>query len=213
MKKAFTIVEIAIVFVLLLLTAYLVIPSLLDDTKQAESVSQWKYAYHNLEYMFSAVSAQLNKSDIEAFVKAEDNKQREMLLFEYLKPFMRTKTAVGNEEYKTYFMNSSPVKPDDYYYFTNLHITNSDNIIGLKWMTSPENIRPNLPIALLLFDINGLKKPNKWGEDIFGINIFADRIEPFGKHLDDDVLKRDCSKKGTGIYCSYYYYTYGSYIE
>ena len=32
--------------------------------------------------------------------------------------------------------------------------------------------------GLLMYDVNGEKGPNRWGKDIFGYNIYQDKIEP-----------------------------------
>ena len=64
---------------------------------------------------------------------------------------------------------------------------------------------------MMLFDINGIDKPNTWGEDIFAVKVFKDRIEPVGNEFSNNkiMIKRDCSKYGLGIACSYYYNVYG----
>ena len=67
---------------------------------------------------------------------------------------------------------------------------------------------------MLMFDMNGLLPPNRWGKDIFGINIYSEgHIEPFGKNFDMSDLKLDCSEKGLGINCSYYYIIGGGFDE
>ena len=58
----------------------------------------------------------------------------------------------------------------------------------------------------MMFDINGILPPNRWGKDIYGVNIYdVLKIEPFGFDKSMDELKKDCSEAGTGINCSYYY--------
>src|SRR5574344_760671 len=52
-------------------------------------------------------------------------------------------------------------------------------------------------------DINGLKKPNAFGKDIFFVNILKNSIKPFGK--DGDWLSNDyynCSTNSDGENCS-----------
>ena len=41
MKRAFTIVEVSILFVIFLIVAFLVAPLSLDDTLQAKNISRW----------------------------------------------------------------------------------------------------------------------------------------------------------------------------
>ena len=58
----------------------------------------------------------------------------------------------------------------------------------------------------MMFDINGILPPNRWGKDIYGVSIFdGGRIEPFGYDEDMEDLREDCSKQGSGVSCSYYY--------
>ena len=40
----------------------------------------------------------------------------------------------------------------------------------------------NDAIGILMYDVNGKIGPNVWGKDVFGLNIYTDRFEPFGKH-------------------------------
>ncbi len=214
MKKAFTLVEIIIVFMLILLTAYLVIPSLVEDTKQIENIAKWKYSYHNIEYIFSGIVAQFSEEDKIRFKKAKNNTQKEKVLFDLINPYLRVESKVDPQKYKLAFLNGSKVTSDDYYYFENLYATTTEHIVGLKWLNTPASLSESSPMAILLFDTNGLKAPNKWGFDVFGVNIYLKKIEPFGKEIQDDkLLEQDCSNKGKGVYCSYYFYTYGGYIQ
>ena len=68
--------------------------------------------------------------------------------------------------------------------------------------------------VIMMFDMNGLKGPNTWGKDIYGINIFTDgKITPIGTGWDLEDLKKDCSETGTGISCSHYYRIGGEFNE
>ena len=208
-KSAFTLMEISVVAGLIFLTALLVIPNLIEDNKKLDIISTWKNSYKDIEYVFSALSAQATETDNIAFKKASNTEKKENVLFDMLTPYMRMETPLDSKDYKTYYLNGSSVKENDEFYITNLHVTNSGKIIGLKWLNTPSAITDKFPIALLSIDLNGTKKPNKWGYDIFGVNIYTDKIEPVGKTDDEYLMKSDWSKKGRGISCSYYYYIYG----
>ena len=66
----------------------------------------------------------------------------------------------------------------------------------------------------MLVDLNGIKKPNMWGKDIYGINIFLDgKITPLGYDWSVDTMKKDCSEGGTGVSCSHYYRIGGNFSE
>lgn len=215
MKKenAFTLTEIAVILVLIALTVMLVVPSLIDDSKKLNAIAQWKDSYQNLEYMFSALKLQANKSDNTVFENTVDDKSKEQALSSILKTFLRFENEVSVNDYKTYYLNGSKVKANDNWYITNLHKTASGKIVGLKWQNTPVKFTDKFPVAIMSVDLNGLKKPNKWGYDIFGVNIYTDRIEPIGKTDDDYLLRSDCSKRGKGLSCSYYYYIYGGQLN
>ena len=212
-NRAFTLTEIFVVLALTIATAAVVVPNLLEDNKKLDTISKWKNTYQNLEYAFLALQSQASQVDNLAFKKANSDKEREMVLYELLKPYLRMDKEISNDEYKLSYLNGSAIKDDDYYYITNFHSTGSGKIVGLKWINTPKKIQDKFPIAIMSIDLNGLKKPNRWGYDVFGVNIYTDRIEPIGKSDDDFYLKSDCSKKGTGIYCSYYYYIYGGQLN
>lgn len=209
-KKAFTLVEISVVLFLVLLTVAIVVPNLVEDNKKLNVISQWKHVYRNIEYVFLAVKAQSNDIDVNTFKLAKNDEQREKFLYDLLNPYFRMQDSVDVKDYRVKFLNGKDVKPDDIYYITNLHTTSGGNIIGLKWLNVSKTKKIfKSPVAILSYDLNGYKKPNKWGYDIFGVNIYVDKLEPIGKTLDENMLKYDCSKKGKGLSCSYYYYIYG----
>ena len=66
-------------------------------------------------------------------------------------------------------------------------------------------------LGILMYDVNGKIGPNIWGKDVFGLNIYKDRFEPLGKHKSLNEQKLDCSKNGTGLFCSNYYLIGGSF--
>lgn len=185
-KTGFTIIEVVVVFLLMLGVLFLVLPKSLDSTKQARFISKWSEKFSELEYMFSAIKVQKNVQLDEAI----------------LKPYLRIISDVKTP-YKQVFMNGMEVYPDSKYYFNKFYLTNSGEIIGLKFINKDCN--DGGICSIISFDINGLNPPNKWGYDIFGINIFKDKLEPLGKNINQEDLKKDCSKDGSGLYCSYYY--------
>lgn len=108
-------------------------------------------------------------------------------------------------------MNGNKVNPKDQFYFDKLYNSNNGQIIGIKDIKDEDIYHPGF---LMLFDMNGLKGPNTWGKDIYGINIFVDgKITPIGSGWNIDDVKKDCSETGTGVSCSYYYRIGGEFNE
>lgn len=202
-KQGFTIVEVVVVFLLILGVTFLILPTSLDNTRQARFISKWNEKYSEIEYMFSVISAQQDSELKEKFSKAQNNNDRKKILLETIKPYMRITTELKPKDYTQKYMNGTPVCACGRYYFNSFYNTSSNEIIGLKWIT--KNCENGTVCGLISIDLNGIDPPNTWGYDIFGVNVFKNKIEPFGKDIEPDVLKSDCSRFGYGLYCSYYY--------
>lgn len=201
-KNGFTIIEVVVVFLLMLGVVFLVLPKSLNSTKQARLISKWAEKYSELQYTFSVIKAQKDTEIEEKLLKAADDKEKKEILLEAIKPYLRITSEI-KVPYKQFYMDGTEVKPGDKYFFDNFYFTKLGEIIGLK-LINPKCSKDE-PCADMSFDMNGFEKPNTWGYDIFGINVFNGEVEPFGKGIDLDILKKNCSKYGSGIYCSYYY--------
>lgn len=129
-----------------------------------------------------------------------------------VKPYLRIQEEDAlKTKYKQYYMNGNKVNPKDQFYFDKLYNSNNGQIIGIKDIKDEDIYHPGF---LMLFDMNGLKGPNTWGKDIYGINIFVDgKITPIGSGWNIDDVKKDCSETGTGVSCSYYYRIGGEFNE
>jgi len=202
-KNGFTIIEVVVVFLLILGVTFLILPKSLDSTRQARFISKWTEKYSELEYMFSVIKAQKDSEIKEKLRDAKNNEDRNKAIIETIKPYLRIVSEVKSTDYKQYYMDKSLVKSPDKYYFGNFYKTADNDIVGLKWLK--ENCIDHDACAIMFFDLNGTAPPNTWGYDIFGIDFLNDKIQPFGKGIDSDTLKKNCSKYGYGIYCSYYY--------
>ena len=191
MKKAFTIVEVSILFVIFLIVAFLVAPLSLDDTMQAKNAARWRNVQGDFENIFYSV-----------------NTQKEDESFDFNKVFenvMQGEVKGNIEPYKITYMNGT--FPGGIYRFTDLKQTYSNATVSYRLYNEPQKG----VLGVLMYDVNGSVGPNVWGKDVFGLNIYTDRFEPFCKNDIVSVQKQDCSKSGTGLCCSNYYLIGGSY--
>lgn len=190
-KNGFTIIEVSILFVIFLIVAFLVAPLSLDDTRQAKYTSKWKSVQSDFTNIFYSVNTEmeLNKADFkDTFLKVVEND---------------IKNDVNT--YRITFMNGT--YPNDTYRFKDFKNTYSNATLAIKLFEEPQdNIR-----GVLMYDVNGRSGPNVWGRDVFGMNIYDDRFEPFCKASPISNQKQDCSKNGTGLCCSGYYLIGGSF--
>lgn len=201
-KKGFTIIEIVVVFFLMLGVLFLVYPKSVDSTRQARLISKWSQKVSELDYMFSVYRAQKDGDFSAKFSKARSEDAKNKVLVDIIRPYLRVVSELKTV-YLPMFMDKSVIPADSKYYFKNYYLTSTNEIVGLKF------INPNCSAKdvcfIMSFDINGSAPPNLWGYDIYGIDVYNDKIEPFGKEINQQILKQNCSRFGSGVYCSYYY--------
>ncbi len=191
MKKGFTIVEVSILFVIFLIVAFLVAPLSLDDTMQAKNTSRWRSVQQDFSNIFYSITTQ---------------KEETSLPFEtVLENILNNEIKESSQPYKITFMNGT--FPNNTYRFKDFQTTYSNATIAVKLFETPQN---NIQ-GILMYDVNGKKGPNTWGKDVFGLNIYNDKFEPFGKNESISTQKQDCSKNGSGLFCSNYYLIGGSF--
>ena len=190
MKKGFTIVEVSILFIIFLIVAFLVAPLSLDDTKQAQNTSRWRSVQQDFSNIFYAISNQ----KIEGYNFVDS-----------LNSVLDGEVKCDIPTYKITYMNGS--YPDKEYKFNTFKQTYSNATIANNVLEES----PDGRLATIMYDVNGKMGPNVWGKDVFGLNIYADRFEPFGKNSSVSKQKQDCSRNGTGLSCSNYYLIGGSF--
>lgn len=201
-KKAFTIIEIVVVFFLMLGVIFLVYPKSVDSTRQAKLISKWSQKVTELDYMFSVFKAQKDGSIDGKCSKSKNEDEINKEMVDIIKPYLRIVSELKTV-YLPVFMNKSVIPPDSKYYFKNYYLTSTNEIVGLK-VVNP-NCKDKDVCFIMSFDINGADLPNVWGYDIYGIDVYSDKIAPFGKENNQEMLKQNCSRDGFGTDCSYYY--------
>lgn len=190
-KNGFTIIEVSILFVIFLIVAFLVAPLSLDDTRQAKNTSKWRRVQSDFSNIFYSINTAENDGNAEfkdVFMKVLEND---------IKNDMNT--------YRITFMNGT--YPNDTYRFKEFKNTHSNATLAVKLFETPQNDL----YGILMYDVNGKNRPNVWGKDVFGMNIYKDKFEPFCKADSVSSQKQDCSKNGTGICCSSYYLLGGNF--
>ena len=212
MKKLRWKIEYSITIIVVFAILLLLVPTRFIASKEATFISTWNEIYHKMEYVFNAMNAHADADIAKGFKNAKDDRAREQMMMNLVKPYLRiTPNSDLNKRYKPLYMNNQKVKKGDEYYFDNLYISTNNKIVGIKDVKDSDIYHPAFR---MMFDVNGLKAPNTWGKDIFGINIFVDgKITPIGAGHDIETLQKDCSDLGSGVFCSYYYRIGGDFKE
>ena len=191
MKKGFTIVEVSILFVIFLIVAFLVAHLSLDDTVQAKNISRWRSVQQDFSNIFFSIDnykEEKSSSFKDALIAVLENEIKETI-----------------STYKITYKNGT--FPSNTYRFKDYNLTLSNAVISVKFFEEPQQ---NV-LGFLMYDVNGKKGPNAWGKDVFGYNVYENKIEPFGKNESVSSQKQDCSKNGSGLFCSNYYLIGGNF--
>ena len=191
MKKGFTIVEVSILFIIFVIVAILVAPLSVDDTVQAKNTSKWRVVQQEFTNIYNFI--------------ASDNNTNALPFSANFETIINNDVKSNIKPYKIKLMNGSI--PESLYTFTDYKLTYSGATIAYKFFDEPTNNQ----IGIIMYDVNGKTGPNTWGKDVFGLNIYEDHFEPFGYTMSIGKQRQDCSKEGSGKYCSNYYLLGGSF--
>ena len=201
-RKNFLKLEYTVTIIIIAAIIILIFPFDFSSNAQANFISRWCDKYLRLEYMFSVINAHESEEILKSLKNAPDAQIREQILIRVIQPYFRIHKEKLPKRYVAKFMNNTKVPNSSRYYFDDTYLSENGMIVGIKDL---KNTNSKEPMFTMMFDINGILPPNTWGRDIYGVNIYEGKIEPFGAELPMEDLKTDCSAFGTGVSCSYYY--------
>ncbi len=203
-RKAFNMVEISIVMLLIVITVLVCIPAIVNNTKEAKIISSWKKTFTEVDSNFEMFSIN-DYETVETICKSGVG-ETEREIFKVLGPYLNVDTSLKPDNLKTYkykFLNGAQI-PKNSKYFTKLFAYQENgNIVAFKLLSC--RCGDSEPCATALIDLNGKKHPNRIGKDIFGINIYKHKVEAFGSELSNTELASECRKNNNGTACSEYY--------
>lgn len=212
MKKHYWKLEYSIALFVFLGILLLIMPVSIENTRQANFISKWNEKLNRVEYMFSVINAHISDDMLKSMTKAKSADEREKVLLTIVKPYLRIDIDANPvRHYRPRYMNGTRVYKGQAYFFDDFYFAENNTIVGLKDIKTESE---NDVLFIMMFDMNGILPPNRWGKDIFGVNIYdGGKIESFGFDKSMQELKKDCSSNGTGVYCSYYYKIGGGFEE
>ena len=190
MRDGFTLVEVVILFVIFLTVAVLVIPLSVDDAVTTKNIHKWE----QVQSGFSGIPISMMSS--------KSYKENGVVSLEhFIDALIKVHPLKNVINYKIKYMNGET--PEEKYTFKEIYNTNNGATIAFNWFDSAEERGEDKIEGIIMYDVNGKHGPNVWGKDVFGFNVYANKIEPLGKNQDPITIEADCSRQGTGVYCSY----------
>lgn len=215
MKKkfnlGFTLAEVLITLVIIGVVAAVTIPVLHANYTEREKITRVKKAYSTLANAMTLVKA--NGGDTIFEVKDGSNDNVKEWFDTYLAPYLiTTKVCYDSRgcwnEGDTKYLNghntnwNRPGIGDGYNIVT--AVLNDGTFINIDVHTTAEYFgvdSHNLNAVVVSFDINGARKPNVVGRDIFVAVFTDDGFVPAYKNKTGAQIDADCSNSGTGISC------------
>lgn len=206
MKKAgvgFTLAEVLITLLIIGVLAALVIPSLIQNTQDAELKIAWKKAFSNMSLAGRLILID-NGESFKGLCTTWDSTCLKDL---FVKKFVAIKqynesSGAGNcwhQPGKFKYMDNSPVND---WGDSACVALNDGGLLFFIYSSSTCTFNTwGTPICGWIYsDVNGFKGPNIVGKDIFGAYLTDNNLKPFGSFGDN--LGNSCNSTDTGMGCS-----------
>ena len=206
-KSALTFAEVLITLVIIGVIAALTVPTLIQNTQKQEYVTALKKAYSTLSQATQAIIAE------ECSPKGEeswfsDNISLYNMYKGYLNNAKECSTAAGcnnqldNGMYK--YLGGSTWAKGEAGSFQKLVLADGMQIIFERNIymsnTCNQNVSGSKDVCAWIYvDVNGEKKPNIIGRDLFGFVLKENGLYPRG--CDDDSFCGKCNANGWGCAC------------
>lgn len=207
----FTLAEVLVSLTVIGVVAAMTIPSLMQKTQDEELKAAWKKSYAEIANATNQL-AQENGGNIKGLCVDNDNNCFRDLFITYLK---YTKMCNSGQTFgkcwhtagKFWYLDGT--ETSDWAGGSGL-ILNNGNLVRF-WHTSQDcnDTQFNIPrCGSITYDINGFKAPNRFGKDIFAVNITTNGLKPFGIQEDSYYDKCENStgnRSGMGCAAKYLY--------
>lgn len=209
-KFPFNIFKALALILVLFLAMAITLPIDLFNLEQANRIAKWKSTYDNLKYSFSLVN--LHEGKIIPNRYEAGRLVDEKYIIERLSPYLNLESedVITLPKYKYKKKNGRRITKKSQFYFDRFLKRKDGTIIGIK-ANPMQQFSNNMPLYYMFIDINGEKKPNMIGKDIYFVGIYQKEIHALGSGKTHHQLKVNCSPVLGGFYCSEYYLLGGNF--
>ncbi len=216
-KLVLSFAEIVIIVFITIVMFCILLGKIFGVSQQSKVIYNWKKTLESAQYSYNVILL-TQRQQLMDYVKSGSQSRNQEIL-NMFKSTLNT-DVVGNKKeqkslknYKYRFLNGKQVPKESKYYAQNFTYSPDGTIIaGLNWLNQDCFETDNL-CAVMIFDMNGVKLPNRFGLDVFGLNIYNNRLEPFGTGLSYEENQRNCRRLETGVTCSKFYLMGGQFFK
>jgi len=205
--SAFTLAEVLITLLIIGVISSIVIPGLINNTQDAEYKTAWKKAYADISQATMRLTTD-NGGTLKGASSNHDSFRN--LYLPYLNSALSCNSGTSrgscwhNDNTWKYLNGTNASKSD-----TASVMINNGNLLRFFYIDSNCNDTSyGIPeCGHITVDINGFKKPNINGKDIFWLHITATGTKPWGAQGDSAgyLPAVDCISTGEGYGCSALY--------
>lgn len=219
MKKGFTLAEVLITLGIIGVVAALTLPSLIQNYKEKATVTAVKQSYSIFAQALKMVT--IDNPDLSALTDSSlSAKENSQIMFKEISKHIKKvkscdvdKKCMGN----TYYLNLNNEKVSNWDTYNNLVTGVLANGTSFWILSLPASISGEETYAGQIgIDINGNKRPNKFGVDFFWFTfnkngeLFAGRGEGTGGIYGNCELSPSNSNWSNGYGCSEWIITHGN---
>lgn len=202
-KTAFTLAEVLIMLGIIGVVAAMTIPTLMNATQDKEFKTAWKKEFSALSQALAQMANDNGGSIEGAFSTSAEIRDK------FAGYLIKSKLCDDSYSESCWSVDSKFWNGTTNVMATGPAIIMNDGALILFQLSSSACTQGmGTPVAFYrcggaAIELNGLKKPNIFGKDIFEIHILKDRILPYGTQGDGwPDSTTDCKSTGTGESCS-----------
>lgn len=201
-QYGFTLAEVLITLLIIGVVASLIIPSILNDTRDAELKTAWKKTYASINQAFGEIL--MDNGGTFIGIAGDSN--------EFRNAFKNKMNFVSKCDGQIACDSQSLTKlngtSDSYILVRNLIL--NDGTIIYFFLDSGNcdfgsYVYTSGACGWILVDVNGNKNPNRWGKDIYGIWVMKNQILPWGADpagtANSTYKESTCISSGSGYGC------------
>lgn len=218
MRKAFTLAEVLLTLVIIGVVAAITVPTVMTNASEQERITRSKKGFSTLANAMIMVKAA--GGDYIFDVKNDSDANMKSWFDTYLKPYLNTLKVCYNEKGCWHEDDTRNLNGTNVYYNrkgvgiganiitailadgTFINIDSYGSASMGKYFGVDLGVKVNADYGLVVFyDINGTRKPNMVGRDIFVTVFTDDGLVPAYRDRTPAKIKADCSSSGTGYSC------------
>lgn len=212
-KRAFTLAEVLITLGIIGVVAALVMPSVINNVRDRELVVGLKKAYSVLS---QATTSVVYDNPVSGWNLADNNNQYSQEFFNYYRPYLKIVQDCGCAQYVQGCWSKDITKALNKVNYAYSRVNSTGvNACGVTladgmnlsfdfWDSTNTGVTSTKPVPLILVDVNGNKKPNMFGRDVFLFALTAEsnKLLPAGTDNNSANCVTTGSSNVAGVQCA-----------